>query len=825
MHIRVPALLTIAIILTFTSFTPGQSLLIEHRNTPPLLLADEPLNLMISPTEGVTSKTLVIRDFYDHVVFSRTWKGNECVKPIHLTLPLPRFGVFRVILTTGKPNGSIVEETTFARIPDVRLTTPKPDSPFGIGAYYAMRFSPEQASVAANIQNLIGAAWNREEFLWDIIEPEKDRWTWEKADMAVRECARNNILFLGLLDYWGKWAVPLADESDVWFARYAAAVAKRYSPGAPFYQDEGLQPYPGIRHWEVWNEPATFWTGDGTRFGQLLKTASQSIRNADPKASVFFSEADETFNRDALAAAGLDAFQGVTPHYYCPPRTPEQGGVDIQMLTTPERFAALGVRGKSFWVSEVGWHSTMEPGQMRNQAVCLVRSYIYCLAAGMDKVFWYNFVNDTPDKNAHHFGLVNREDWTPRFGLGAYAAMVHFLEGARFSRRVEILKPARIFLFSKGAGTVAVLWSAGPDGVLDAPLPDDTRLSDIMSNPLPPGPIPLRADPVYLEAPSTTPEGIEHIIRAGRITGISPAHMRIGPLEGALDSFPTLTLFIANQGEQILQGILTLTPPEGWLLAGETGSISLPAEKEARIEVVFTRTVPSPDNRLTFQASFRDQAGNAAETNAVLSEMVAVYGSPRMDGDSADWARARFLHMDTADYAVGLVPWMDWNLSARFATMWDEQYFYFLGIVTDNVFHQDREGSLMWEGDGFQIGFDAVHARERVESGKGQHLFGLARTNRGDETWSWPTAPGEKDEGAGDIRFAFQKRNDGTFVYEAAIPWTRLEPIHPRNGAQFGFTILLNDNDGGGRRGWMEWTPGIGTGFAPAYFTTWTLVR
>jgi len=172
MHIRVSALLTIAIILTFTSFTPGQSLLIEHRNTPPLLLAEEPLNLMISPTEGVTSRTLVIQDFYDHVVFNRTWTGNECVKPLHLTLPLPRFGVFRVILTTGKPKGSIVEETTFARIPDVRLTTPKPDSPFGIGAYYAMRFSPEQASVAANIQNLIGAAWNREEFLWDIIEPE-----------------------------------------------------------------------------------------------------------------------------------------------------------------------------------------------------------------------------------------------------------------------------------------------------------------------------------------------------------------------------------------------------------------------------------------------------------------------------------------------------------------------------------------------------------------------------------------------------------------------------------------------------------------------------
>jgi hypothetical protein len=46
-------------------------------------------------------------------------------------------------------------------------------------------------------------------------------------------------------------------------------------------------------------------------------------------------------------------------------------------------------------------------------------------------------------------------------------------------------------------------------------------------------------------------------------------------------------------------------------------------------------------------------------------------------------------------------------------------------------------------------------------------------------------------------------------IYLLAIPWKELG-IKPASGLSFGFSFLVNDNDGAGRKGWMEWGGGIG---------------
>jgi hypothetical protein len=50
-----------------------------------------------------------------------------------------------------------------------------------------------------------------------------------------------------------------------------------------------------------------------------------------------------------------------------------------------------------------------------------------------------------------------------------------------------------------------------------------------------------------------------------------------------------------------------------------------------------------------------------------------------------------------------------------------------------------------------------------------------------------------------------------TTVYDVTIPWTLPEIEGSR---KFGcrLSLLVNDNDGAGRKGWVEWTPGIGKG-------------
>jgi len=56
-------------------------------------------------------------------------------------------------------------------------------------------------------------------------------------------------------------------------------------------------------------------------------------------------------------------------------------------------------------------------------------------------------------------------------------------------------------------------------------------------------------------------------------------------------------------------------------------------------------------------------------------------------------------------------------------------------------------------------------------------------------------------------------------VYELLVPADLLvSTTKLQSGTVLGFSLLVNDNDGAGRAGWQELTPGIGHGKRPADF-------
>ncbi|MNO01013.1 hypothetical protein D3C81_2210460 [compost metagenome] len=60
-----------------------------------------------------------------------------------------------------------------------------------------------------------------------------------------------------------------------------------------------------------------------------------------------------------------------------------------------------------------------------------------------------------------------------------------------------------------------------------------------------------------------------------------------------------------------------------------------------------------------------------------------------------------------------------------------------------------------------------------------------------------------------------------------AIPWSALllAGMTPAPGSDFGFSLLMNDDDGSGRRGWMEYMSGIGSSKDPDAFGDLLLVE
>ena len=162
----------------------------------------------------------------------------------------------------------------------------------------------------------------------------------------------------------------------------------------------------------------------------------------------------------------------------------------------------------------------------------------------------------------------------------------------------------------------------------------------------------------------------------------------------------------------------------------------------------------------------------------------------------------------------------DWtgadDLSFSGIMQWDEKNFYLAGIVRDNIHsvsYSPQNAQNLWRGDSIQFGIDdheTVNTMDTV-------LFtevGIANVpGEGDVAFRYKTAYesplNTKIENANLV----VKRFDTYTVYELAIPWDELfyENYIPDPDGTYRFSVLVNDNDGQGRRGWIEYCSGIGT--------------
>lgn len=81
-------------------------------------------------------------------------------------------------------------------------------------------------------------------------------------------------------------------------------------------------------------------------------------------------------------------------------------------------------------------------------------------------------------------------------------------------------------------------------------------------------------------------------------------------------------------------------------------------------------------------------------------------------------------------------------------------------------------------------------------------------------------APAGFDEGRIKTAVAKATKSPNGVTYEVAIPWSQLLPDGkpPAEEKPLGFSMLLNDNDASGRRGWIQYMSGIGASKKPNLF-------
>lgn len=241
------------------------------------------------------------------------------------------------------------------------------------------------------------------------------------------------------------------------------------------------------------------------------------------------------------------------------------------------------------------------------------------------------------------------------------------------------------------------------------------------------------------------------------------------------------------------------------------GSLAVQPREVAQVRVPLSSVDPLALYRLS--AAVTDTSGRLVEHERFMGGFAVaprVQGELVIDGnlDKPQWQRAPAARIDRAEQrreiARGKMP--AWggtdDLSATIRYLWNEQYLFLAVRVRDNVHHNKAIDGDLWNGDGVQLLVDPCRA---LRQKAGKYDLGFALTRNGPQSWCFlsgssgiPTGP------MPEVRFATSTR-EGEVCYEIAIPWKHLSPFVPEPGANLGLTIAVNEDDGTGRFGFLNW--------------------
>lgn len=210
---------------------------------------------------------------------------------------------------------------------------------------------------------------------------------------------------------------------------------------------------------------------------------------------------------------------------------------------------------------------------------------------------------------------------------------------------------------------------------------------------------------------------------------------------------------------------------------------------------------------ITAEIEFTDgtKANHSGETQfAVAKRAIDLSGTPG------------FILPDDGDIKTPYYYGVD-DLYGEFYVAADEDNFYFAGKVKDNTHSAPQTGYNIWQNDGIQFSIGKGLPGPSIP----YYELGMSLTNKGVSEaycWSDPDKAGNgKLEGV-DCTITRDEKTMTT-TYRIAIPWEIIPRISYDDGMA-AFSMLINENDGGGRNGYLEWGSGIGASKNSSQFRT-----
>lgn len=215
---------------------------------------------------------------------------------------------------------------------------------------------------------------------------------------------------------------------------------------------------------------------------------------------------------------------------------------------------------------------------------------------------------------------------------------------------------------------------------------------------------------------------------------------------------------------------------------------------------------------LVAKSEFTNGCVFAESAQTEFAGMLKIDTAPTIDGviDDGEW---RFytspVMLNTSDAAKRYTSWGGAaDLGGEIYLMYDDENFYIGAKVTDNIHSGADEQKRLWAQDCIQFSFSPG-----TEYDSPITEFALSLSNTGAVIERYMSAVSSEEgyelNNVGDTKYSISRSGSIT-TYEAKVPWSEIFPENYVIADEVNFSLLIADNDGSGRRGWLEYGRGIG---------------
>lgn len=281
-----------------------------------------------------------------------------------------------------------------------------------------------------------------------------------------------------------------------------------------------------------------------------------------------------------------------------------------------------------------------------------------------------------------------------------------------------------------------------------------------------------------------------------------------------------------------LSGHFTILSPQE--IAGQMGKIKIPAIPAGNTGVV-SFEFPKLKQLGMYKLKCRVEAdtGEIFEVECDVDFTVALYAKkpPVIDGKSkGDWTKQSAIICESPDQVYMSKDYTYYglqDLSARTYIMYDEDNLYLYSEVQDDIHYATETGASIWKNDSIQFGLFFEQKVHDANVGGTFNSFALSDTPSGPVVWRHMSENNELPVSEVESAELAIKREGGYTYYELKLPWSEVKLDKPNFNIvdKIGFSMLVNDNDGNGRKGWIAYADGIGKVKDTSLFTFLKIIK